>query len=62
MVSVSYQTPSHIVHRANVVIRSPGRGGGGGLPYEKGGDARLKFWIKTPKGDQSGDDPTFFDP
>ena len=24
MVSVSYYTPSHIVHTANVVIRTPG--------------------------------------
>ena len=33
----------------------------GGLTYERGGDARRKFW-KTPKGDQPGRGPTFFWP
>ena len=33
------------------------RGGGGGLIYERGGDARRKFW-KTPKGDQPWRGPT----
>ena len=30
--------------------------GGGGLPYERGGDARRKLWIK---GDYSGRSPIF---
>ena len=34
---------------------------GGELTYERGGDARRKFW-KTPKGDQPGRGPTFFWP
>ena len=33
----------------------------GELTYERGGDARRKFW-KTPKGDQPGRGPTFFWP
>ena len=30
-----------------IVYHAPG--GGGGLPYERGGNARRKFWIKRPK-------------
>ena len=33
-----------------------GKGGGGGFPYEKGGNARRKFWIKPLK------ETNFFDP
>ena len=42
-----------------------GGGGGGGLRIwkgERGGDARLKFWNKTPKGDQLGRGSSFFGP
>ena len=38
-----------------------GRGGGGWLAYERGGDAGWKFW-KTLKGDLSGRGPSFFLP
>ena len=39
-----------------------GGGGGGESAYERGGDARLKFWNKTPKGDQLGRGSSFFGP
>ena len=36
--------------------------GGGDSAYEKGGDARRKFWIKPPKGTDLGVAQAFFDP
>ena len=35
---------------------------GGDSAYERGGDARRKFWIKPPKWDRSGRGPSFFWP
>ena len=34
----------------------------GGLPYEKGADARRKFWIKRLKETNLGMSQRFFDP
>ena len=44
--------------------RTTGWGGGrqGRLPYESGGDARLKFWIKPLKETNLGVAQPFFDP
>ena len=36
--------------------------GGGGLPYKTDGDARRKYWIRTPKVDQYGRGPSFLWP
>ena len=36
--------------------------GSGGLPYDKGGDARLKFWIKPLKENNLDVAQPFFDP
>ena len=38
------------------------RGGGGDFKYERGGDARRKFWIKPPKETDLGLAQAFFDP
>ena len=35
---------------------------GGGSAYERGGDARLKFWIKPLKETDLGVAQAFFDP
>ena len=37
-------------------------GGGGNSAYEKGGDARRKFWIKLLKETNLGVAQAFFDP
>ena len=37
-------------------------GGGGGLPYKRGGDARQKFWIKPLKKTNVGVTQPFLDP
>ena len=37
-------------------------GGGGASAYERGGDARRKFWIKPPKETDLGVARAFFDP
>ena len=36
--------------------------GGGGSAYERGGDARLQFWIKLLKETDLGVAQAFFDP
>ena len=36
--------------------------GGGDFTYERGGDARRKFWIKPPKETDLGLAEAFFDP
>ena len=51
----SYVSISHGDKSGEVLAR-----GAGGLPYERSGDARGKFWIKRPKGDQSGRGPNLF--
>ena len=38
------------------------RGGGGDITYERGGDARRKFWIKALKETHLGVAQAFFDP
>ena len=43
-------------------LRWTSGGGGEDSAYERGGDARLKFWNKTPKGDQLGRGSSFFGP
>ena len=40
----------------------PGRRGGGGTPIRKGRGCSSEILFYTPKGDQSGRGPTFFDP
>ena len=39
-----------------------GHPGGGDSAYERGGDARRKFWIKPPKETDLGVARAFFDP
>ena len=51
-----------IFGRTGAMPGTPRGGGGGDSAYERGGDARWKFWIKTPKGDQSGRGSSFFWP
>ena len=41
-------------------IKNPG--GGGDSAYERGGDARQKFWIKPVKETDLGVAQAFFDP
>ena len=48
------------VEKSNVIVFSAARGGDSA--YERGGDARRKFWIKPPKGDRSWRGSSFFDP
>ena len=38
------------------------RGEGGGKSHMKGPGMLVEIWNETPKGDQSGRGPTFFDP
>ena len=40
----------------------PGRGGGGKTAYERGGDARQKFWPKPLKETDLGMAQAFLDP
>ena len=44
-----------------MVLISPG-GGGGGLTYKRGGDARRKFWIKPLKETKLGVAQAFLTP
>ena len=52
----------------NLVLRllslrwTSGGGGGGDFAYERGGDARLKFWIKPLKETNRGVARAFLDP
>ena len=43
-------------------LRWTSGGGGEDSAYERGGDARLKFCNKNPKGDQLGRGSSFFGP
>ena len=44
------------------IAQGSGGGGGGGSAYERGGDARRRFWIKPLKETDLGVAQAFFDP
>ena len=46
----------------DVLISFPGPGGWGDSAYERGGDARRKFWMKPLKETDLGVAQAFFDP
>ena len=50
-----------VVEKSNVIVFSAARGGGDSA-YERGGDARRKFWIKPLKETDLGVAQAFFDP
>ena len=48
--------------RGNIKLQKRYGPGGGGLPYERGGDARQNFWIKPLKETNLGVAQPFFEP
>ena len=49
------------VNHKSLLLKAP-QGGGGDTAYERGGDARRKFWIKPLKETDLGGAQAIFDP